>query len=153
MSFDQTARMIKSLKQRKQTSTEQEIRTPIGTEIFLPNLSGLNMRGVICMWAGTLASIPSGWQLCNGANGSPDLRVKFVRGAATGLGAGALGGCDTHTHVVSGSTAASSSTKTIECFSLNSSTVNTDSHTHTFSVTSGGGQPPAYYSVLFIQKL
>lgn len=34
--------------------------------------------GVILMWSGTVATIPSGWVLCNGGNGTPDLRNRFV---------------------------------------------------------------------------
>ena len=37
--------------------------------------------GLISMWSGTIASIPSGWYLCNGSNGTPDLRNKFIVGA------------------------------------------------------------------------
>lgn len=37
--------------------------------------------GVIVMWSGSIASIPSGWYLCNGSNGTPDLRNRFVVGA------------------------------------------------------------------------
>lgn len=37
--------------------------------------------GFIGMWSGTIASIPSGWYLCNGSNGTPDLRNKFIIGA------------------------------------------------------------------------
>ena len=33
------------------------------------------------MWYGTIATIPSGWYLCNGSNGTPDLRNKFIVGA------------------------------------------------------------------------
>jgi hypothetical protein len=54
--------------------------------------------GCIVMWSGSLASIPSGWALCNGANGTPDLRGRFVRGAANGVDPGATGGSSTHTH-------------------------------------------------------
>ena len=41
--------------------------------------------GGIIMWSGTIASIPSGWKLCNGSNGTPDLRDKFVVGAHSDL--------------------------------------------------------------------
>jgi hypothetical protein len=34
--------------------------------------------GMIMMWSGSIATIPSGWYLCNGANGTPDLRNKFI---------------------------------------------------------------------------
>lgn len=54
--------------------------------------------GLICMWHGTLANIPSGWVLCDGQNNTPDLRDKFVKGAADGQNPGATGGAATHTH-------------------------------------------------------
>ncbi len=36
--------------------------------------------GAIVMWSGAVNNIPDGWALCNGANGTPDLRGKFVVG-------------------------------------------------------------------------
>ena len=30
------------------------------------------------MWSGTIATIPAGWQLCDGTNGTPDLRDRFI---------------------------------------------------------------------------
>jgi hypothetical protein len=50
------------------------------------------------MWAGLVANIPAGWLLCNGANGTPDLRDRFIVGAANGANPGATGGIGTHTH-------------------------------------------------------
>jgi hypothetical protein len=44
-------------------------------------LSNILPRGLISMWYGTLASIPTGWALCNGANNTPDLRNRFIIGA------------------------------------------------------------------------
>jgi hypothetical protein len=38
---------------------------------------------MIMMWSGTIATIPTGWVLCNGSNSTPDLRNKFVIGAHT----------------------------------------------------------------------
>jgi hypothetical protein len=52
-------------------------------------------KGAIIMWSGN--ALPNGWALCNGQNGTPDLRNKFVRGAP-GLGPYASGGSDTHAH-------------------------------------------------------
>ena len=51
--------------------------------------------GVILMWHGLISNIPSGWVLCNGSNGTPDLRGQFVQGAANGVEAGATGGSNT----------------------------------------------------------
>lgn len=34
--------------------------------------------GMIIIWSGTIATIPSGWVLCNGSNSTPDLRDKMV---------------------------------------------------------------------------
>lgn len=39
--------------------------------------------GGIIMWSGTIASIPAGWALCNGANGTPDLTDKFIVSVAS----------------------------------------------------------------------
>ena len=41
--------------------------------------------GGIIMWSGTIATIPSGWSLCNGTNNTPDLRNKFIVGAHSDL--------------------------------------------------------------------
>lgn len=54
--------------------------------------------GLIAMWHGVLADIPSGWVLCDGQNGTPDLRDKFVKGAANAQNPGGAGGALTHTH-------------------------------------------------------
>jgi hypothetical protein len=39
--------------------------------------------GMIMMWSGNIATIPSGWVLCDGTNGTPDLRNRFVVGAGS----------------------------------------------------------------------
>jgi len=54
--------------------------------------------GLISLWHGLLSAIPSGWVLCDGTNGTPDLRDKFVKGAAAGQNPGGTGGSSTHTH-------------------------------------------------------
>ena len=35
------------------------------------------------MWSGSISTIPEGWLLCTGQNGTPDLRSRFIVGAAT----------------------------------------------------------------------
>ena len=53
--------------------------TQIATTAFV--IANSVPSGLISLWSGTIASIPSGWYLCNGSNGTPDLRNKFVIGA------------------------------------------------------------------------
>lgn len=50
--------------------------------------------GVIAWWSGSEASIPSGWLLCNGLNGTPDLRDRFVVGSGSHYAKGDTGGSD-----------------------------------------------------------
>ncbi len=38
---------------------------------------------MIMLWHGSVASIPSGWHLCDGTAGTIDLRDKFVVGAGS----------------------------------------------------------------------
>ncbi len=51
-------------------------------------------RGMILMWSGSVTEIPRGWALCDGTNGTPDLRGRFVLGAnaETGQALGSSGG-------------------------------------------------------------
>lgn len=48
--------------------------------------------GFIGLWSGSAASIPSGWRLCDGSNGTPDLRDRFIVGAGNSYAPGATGG-------------------------------------------------------------
>ncbi len=48
--------------------------------------------GCIVLWSGAEKDIPSGWALCNGQNGTPDLRNRFVVGAGSNYSVGATGG-------------------------------------------------------------
>ena len=55
--------------------------------------------GIIVMWSGTIANIPSGWVLCDGANSTPDLSSKFIKGVSgSSENPGSTGGGTTHTH-------------------------------------------------------
>lgn len=53
--------------------------------------------GIIAIWSGTIASIPAGWQLADGTNGTVDLRDKFVFGAGPVTAVGTSGGAKTVT--------------------------------------------------------
>ena len=68
--------------------------------------------GLIAIWSGATGAIPSGWLLCDGTNGTPDLRNSFVLGAGNSYSVGQTGGSTdaiivSHTH-----TATSTSTVT-----------------------------------------
>ena len=53
--------------------------------------------GFIGIWSGAANAIPSGWYLCNGSNGTPDLRNRFIVGAGSGYSVGSTGGANTVT--------------------------------------------------------
>lgn len=69
--------------------------------------------GTILLWESTV-SIPTGWLLCDGTNGTPDLRDRFIVGAGSTYAVGAVGGEATvtlsapqmppHTHSVTAGT-------------------------------------------------
>jgi microcystin-dependent protein len=63
-------------------------------------LSGGVPAGVIVMWSGPLAAVPQGWALCDGANGTPDLRDRFILGTNAGENPGTTGGSHTVTLTV-----------------------------------------------------
>lgn len=48
--------------------------------------------GAIIMWSGSIGSIPAGYVICNGSNGTPDLRDRFVVGAGNTYAVGNTGG-------------------------------------------------------------
>lgn len=56
--------------------------------------------GVIALWSGAANAIPSGWHLCDGTEGTPDLRDRFVVGAGGSYSVGDTGGSDTVTLTV-----------------------------------------------------
>ena len=55
--------------------------------------------GSIIMWSGSIANIPEHFQICDGANGTPDLRNRFVLGAGDTYAVNGSGGAETHDHV------------------------------------------------------
>ena len=62
--------------------------------------------GAILLWSGSIGSIPAGWYLCNGSNGTPDLRNRFIVGAGSTYAVDATGGSAdaivvSHTHTAS----------------------------------------------------
>ncbi len=58
-----------------------------------PGMPSFVPPGVIVAWSGVLASIPSGWLLCDGNNGTPNLIDRFLQGITTSsTNPGATGG-------------------------------------------------------------
>jgi len=60
------------------------------------------MPGMIMLWKGTIATIPSGWHICDGTMNTPDLRSKFVIGPVSDVHPfykpGETGGTTSHDH-------------------------------------------------------
>lgn len=56
------------------------------------------VRGVIGLWLGTLANIPSNWKLCDGAGGTTDMRGRHLKITADSSELADTGGSNTHTH-------------------------------------------------------
>lgn len=88
-------------------------------QAIIMGAGGLAQVGMIGMWLGSVSAIPRGWSLCDGTNGTKDLRDKFIK---IGNPADANGGANTHTHAAQGHTHTASST-----------------HTHTGSVAAAAG--------------
>ena len=56
-------------------------------------------QGGIIMWSGSVSNIPFGWALCDGTNGTPDLRGRFILGRNDDSESN-TGGETTHRHQV-----------------------------------------------------
>lgn len=52
-------------------------------EDLIANMPSQIPNGLIAMWSGAVSNIPSGWALCDGRSGTPDLRGRFIVGYAT----------------------------------------------------------------------
>jgi len=68
-----------------------------------PTWGNAFVAGMIMLWSGSSASIPTGWLLCDGSSSTPDLRNRFVVGATSTYAVGATGGSAdaivvSHTH-------------------------------------------------------
>jgi hypothetical protein len=79
--------------------------TQIATTAFVRDIIP---TGIISLWYGSIANIPSGWVICDGTNGTPDLRDRFVVGAGSTYAVTATGGSAdaivvSHTHTITDS--------------------------------------------------
>ena len=112
----------------------------------------MKTSGIICLWSGSIASIPAGWALCNGANGTPDLRDKFIVGAGSTYAVGASGGAVNHTHTFTGD----GHTHDIPIGNDIASGANFDNVTdsgNATGTTDNGSSLPPYYALAFIMLL
>lgn len=118
--------------------------------------------GVIWTWYGAVAAIPSGWALCDGTKGTPDLRGRFVVGAGGAYSVGMVGGEAAHTLTVSempghdhsfaikqqGSYASGSGWPAVDLV---------DNKEFKRTIQTGNHQPhnnlPPYYALCYIMKL
>ena len=90
---------------------------------------GAVFTGMIVMWSGSVNNIPVGWALCDGGNGTPDLRDRFIVGAGRQYVVGNRGGADTVTLNVN----------QIPSHSHSGSTFRAGNHVHAMKFDTGGG--------------
>ncbi len=148
------------------------------TKAELETLKTLAMpKGAIIMWSGAEHTIPTGFSLCNGSNGTPDLRGRFVVGYFPGKSNtpvvtdttenyGAVGNTGGQLAVTLSVNQIPSHTHTVRTGGDSSTDHNTNDYLHGQNpdnrvgtyVTSatGGGQShenrPPYYVLAFIMK-
>ena len=133
--------------------------------------------GCILLWSGSTGSVPSGWYLCDGTNGTPDLRNSFIVGAGNTYAVGATGGSAdaivvTHTHTATSvvtdpghlhnvGASVNGQPGSYGNYAGNTSTIQSATATTGITVatsnasagTSGTGQNlPPYYALAYIQK-
>jgi hypothetical protein len=158
------------------TATAGTNTTQIATTAFV--LANGVPTGAIIMWSGSIVSIPSGWLLCNGSSGTPDLRDRFIVGAGNTYAVAATGGSAdavvvSHTHTASSSvsdpghqhTATSTTGANINWVGTGGAAVLVNSVTGTATtgisvsttVTSAGvsgtnANLPPYYALAYIMK-
>lgn len=113
--------------------------------------------GVIIMWHGLIVNIPSGYVLCNGANSTPDLREKFLRGSPNATEAGGTGGADTHTLAINEIPSHSHWIRSGYDPGSAESSQQASSNQNSVATTATGGSEahnnmPSYYQILYIMK-
>lgn len=135
-----------------------------GSPLNAFTLDAIVPNGVILMWSGSSADIPDGWALCDGANGTPDLRGRFIVGASDEFENKSTGGQSKvnfkHTHSYSGITKTAGDGGSVrggDAGSLYS--FEKTNHTHKYlGETETWGDPeqsilPPYYALCYIMKI
>ena len=99
--------------------------------------------GIITLWSGASDAVPTGWALCDGQNGTPDLRNRFIVGAGSTYAVGATGGSNT----VTLTTAQMPSHTHNASLSLSNLTTNSSgNHVHSGDITINAGSGAAAIS-------
>ena len=83
------------------------------------------------MWSGAVNNIPGGWALCDGTNGAPDLRDRFIVGAGNTYTPGNTGGSTSKTAEVTGLSVTNSA--------VTLSIAQIPSHNHSIAINSATG--------------
>ena len=86
---DYVGHPVDEAQMRAPTPGTTDDSTKIATTEFVRNIIP---TGVIVMWSGSIASIPTGWLICDGTNGTPDLRNRFIVGAGSTYSVAGTGG-------------------------------------------------------------
>lgn len=92
--------------------------------------------GMITLFSGAITSIPNGWALCDGTNGTPDLRNRMIVGAGSTYAVGATGG--EATHILT--------TAEMPSHTHTAWTDSQGAHTHTYVHSSGSNSAPGGYT-------
>jgi hypothetical protein len=111
---------------------------------FSPILTAELLRSCIFPWAGDVNNVPSHFHLCDGTNGTPDMRNLFIKGWGD-QGVFGSGGAKTRTTNPAGGHdhGGSATPRVLDASNLPSLQVNTTE----FPVTTGGGGNPRLTSV------
>lgn len=129
------------------------------------SMSDLMPIGSIIMYNGTSSTIPNGWAICDGTNGTPNLIDRFVRG---GNYAGITGGSDSftlgvsnlppHTHKIAKTFyGKSDNANDRQCLEWTDSLTGDNLKKQSYTESTGSGLAvyhlPPYYTLIYIMKI
>lgn len=109
-------------------------------------------KGMIILWSGLIADIPGGWQLCDGTNGTPNLKNSFIVGAGDTYVVAATGGSTFHDHVIDDEEHLHDISAGAAIAAGSDFGSNTDSSLADLSLQNANHLPP-YYALAYIMKL
>ena len=133
--------------------------------------------GTVILWSSS--TIPDGWQVCDGTNGTPNLVDKFIMGCTDDDELLNSGGANSHSHTFSSSSTGSTGShnhsidittpESTECYMgmpgtgvyaamlhahrITATTNTTGSHTHTNGIISTVNNLPTYIKLVYIMRI